>query len=150
MDPYTPGDRRGDRRSSLRRPVTTPYRSSRRSRSRAPLVIAGTVIVALVAVAGYFGVRWVTHAASGAGSSQSSAASSATASGFKRCGISGCFGRHDDRLGGSTGSSSASGTAQSSASGPAWRTADPSWMKKYLGLEIDGFKTEPGYKGCGR
>lgn len=29
---------------------------------------------------------------------------------------------------------------------PAWQTADPSWMAKYEGKIVDGFKPEPGYK----
>ena len=40
-----------------------------------------------------------------------------------------------------------SGTASSEASGgPAWATADPSWIDRYKGKIIDGFKTESGYK----
>jgi peptidoglycan/xylan/chitin deacetylase (PgdA/CDA1 family) len=47
-----------------------------------------------------------------------------------------------------TGSANATRSAgvTSAAPGPEWRKADPSWMDRYKGQIIDGFKTEPGYK----
>lgn len=47
---------------------------------------------------------------------------------------------------GSSSSSAKSGSSAGSSASTAWRDADPSWMDKYRGKLIDGFKTEPGYK----
>jgi len=44
-----------------------------------------------------------------------------------------------------SGSSAPSSSADAS-SGPAWRNADPSWMDKYKGKIVLGFKPESGYK----
>ena len=149
MDPYTPGDRRSDRSSSRRRPVVAPYRSSKRGRSRAPIAVAAVAIIALVGVAGYFGVHWMTRAGSAVPPASAASTTAANPSGITTATSSGSAATSAGAsvgTAGRTGSTSASGTAQSSASDPAWRSADPAWMKKFLGLEIDGFKTEPGFK----
>lgn len=149
MDPYTPGDRRTGR-TPPRQQTAKPYHSTRHRSYRTPIMIGATAaLVAVVAVATYFGVRAMTASSGGSGSQQPQASAVATTTAPLAGSATAATASVDSaaRAADASGSATASGTAKGSSSATtAWRDADPAWMKPLLGKYIDGFTPQPGYK----
>jgi peptidoglycan-N-acetylglucosamine deacetylase len=96
---------------------------------------------------GYFGVKSLMGPKAATGSSATATATAARAvGGVAQAGgalaataaPAGAADATNSPAGGTSGTGSSAATA--------WRDADPSWMEKFRGKLINGFKTEPGYK----
>jgi len=138
MDDHGSSPESQHRRSSRRQAVSS--RRSARKRGGGRAVTIGAIVVTALLVVAFIGVR--TGAARMLFKRSGSSATTHTASGSATSATTGAAAKSTVGTVAPV-SSAASATA---SSGPAWRNADPSWMKKYSGKLIDGFKPEPGYK----
>jgi peptidoglycan/xylan/chitin deacetylase (PgdA/CDA1 family) len=144
MDTNTPNNGRRDRRSSPGyRPVITQSRSSRRRRRSVwPTVLVVTTIVVVLGVLGYFGAQLMMRPKAGSAAALRPAATTSAAATTSGGGAEVATPTPKP----SSSKSTTTGATGASSPATAWRDADPSWMNKYRGKLVDGFKTEPGYK----
>jgi peptidoglycan/xylan/chitin deacetylase (PgdA/CDA1 family) len=129
------------------RPVVTQYRDARRARQRrrsTTLAIGVLGVVALLAL----GVAFAAKGARlpfGFGKQPEVPAASASTSATAPAPVAAAVATATQSQPALSSATRSDDSAESSGA-LAWRDADPSWMKKYRGKIVDGFKTEPGYK----
>jgi peptidoglycan/xylan/chitin deacetylase (PgdA/CDA1 family) len=139
MDQRSRSRERNHRKNSGRRPVTTEYRSGHNRRGGRVATVA-VVALTLIVIGTYFFMR------AGLARMVRPYAASASASATTSQGATKSIASKPATPSQAASKSASSSVSAGASGGPAWRSADPSWMDKYKGKIVDGFNTEPGYK----